>query len=341
VASIDRTSHLDEQLSAYLDGELAQQERQEVEEHLSSCPRCREELGKLRDVAEMTSESLRSVRCISTGDRAAYVNGLLDEAERRRVEKHLERCKSCRGEMDELRRWVEERLEPEQAQPARKRRRYANYISVMVPLAAAACIVVATAAGLFSSRVPAMTSLTVISAETRSSELPEDYRISFGKQHPLHTNDSIQVSFTMASQRHAVVFWVDPTGAVNTWRATLTESRHLRAGSGGQAAEVVLPSVSDSWILRADAGTDALLFVFTQQPLDGAVVEQARLAVAKLAPLPELPYGTILWLDQNGRWRCEEKNSAPTSPLDAMVEALRKSLGQADSACRGVAFAHE
>jgi len=43
LASLEHAPHIDEQLSAYLDGELTAQERQQVEAHLKICPQCRAE----------------------------------------------------------------------------------------------------------------------------------------------------------------------------------------------------------------------------------------------------------------------------------------------------------
>lgn len=42
--------HLEEQLSAYLDGELSLEERQQVEEHLAACPACRSLFDELKEL---------------------------------------------------------------------------------------------------------------------------------------------------------------------------------------------------------------------------------------------------------------------------------------------------
>jgi anti-sigma factor RsiW len=53
-----RTEHqiVEEQLSAYLDGELLPRERKVVEQHLTACPSCRWNLKTLRQTVQWTSE---------------------------------------------------------------------------------------------------------------------------------------------------------------------------------------------------------------------------------------------------------------------------------------------
>jgi len=48
----DIQSHIGEQLSGYIDGELTQQQRQRVEQHCEKCSQCREDLQALRDLRE-------------------------------------------------------------------------------------------------------------------------------------------------------------------------------------------------------------------------------------------------------------------------------------------------
>lgn len=48
--------YFEEQLSAYLDGELPPREREEMEQHLSTCPSCRWSLETLRQTVQWTSE---------------------------------------------------------------------------------------------------------------------------------------------------------------------------------------------------------------------------------------------------------------------------------------------
>lgn len=46
------TPHVGELLSGYIDGELTQQQRQQVERHCAECESCREDLQNLRDLRE-------------------------------------------------------------------------------------------------------------------------------------------------------------------------------------------------------------------------------------------------------------------------------------------------
>lgn len=49
--------HLEENLSAYLAGELSESERQAAEAHLAECPKCKGELGALRELDAMLSHA--------------------------------------------------------------------------------------------------------------------------------------------------------------------------------------------------------------------------------------------------------------------------------------------
>jgi anti-sigma factor RsiW len=48
--------HLDEVLSAYLDGELSRDDRLDVDAHLQVCPECRSDLEAERDVRQLLRE---------------------------------------------------------------------------------------------------------------------------------------------------------------------------------------------------------------------------------------------------------------------------------------------
>jgi len=48
--------HFEEQLSAYLDGELLPREQEAVEQHLATCPSCRWNLNTQRQTVQWTSE---------------------------------------------------------------------------------------------------------------------------------------------------------------------------------------------------------------------------------------------------------------------------------------------
>ena len=54
-------SHVGEQLSGYIDGELTQQQRQRVELHCESCAECREQLEGLMELREQVSGARLSV----------------------------------------------------------------------------------------------------------------------------------------------------------------------------------------------------------------------------------------------------------------------------------------
>ena len=339
MASLEHAPHIDEQLSAYLDGELTAQERQQVEAHLKICPQCRAEYEQLRRVAELASEGLRSVRCLSPADRAAYIHGLMDDEQRRAADDHLARCKSCREEINQLRQWIDDDSaravkadEDAAAKPAvrRNRRRLANYVAVFMPLAAAAAIVVVfasmitTAPGAFT---PSISSMNVCTTLTRSDDQQENVDIPFGTGFGLHTNDQIQLTLQAGANRYAAAFLIDSRGEVQA------------ATFGPISGVATLPSHDTRWRLGAFTGTDALLIAFSEKPFADHVVESARQALAKHGPLPVLPYGSILWLDQKGRWTSEKPVSS-TASLESLVATLRQAL-PSDAACRGIAFAHE
>jgi len=348
MASIDYASQIHKQLSAYIDGELSPKERREVEEHLKVCPDCRAEFKRMKRVAELASESLRSERCISAADKAAYIHGFLDETKRREVEAHLKRCRNCRSEVQQLRKWVEERLQPEEdAAPApqpKKHNNPARFITVFLPLAAAAAIVIGIASTL-PPRAPAIAALNVLVPVTRSADEPQEINIGFAGSHALHTNDRIQLILDPGGWKYnyAAMFWMDATGEVHSLNAgPLTDAKYLtfvtkrRGGVATPAFKIVLPSKDTRLQLGDDVGTDVIFIVFTKEPLGGPAIGRARQALSKAGPLPEFTYGTVLWLDQNGRW-----TGGPSDRLNALLTALKGALSDRDVAVRSVAFAHE
>ena len=343
MASIDYAPHIEEQLSAYIDGELNPQERREVEEHLNACPRCRAEYEQLKEVAELASDSLRWVRCVSVADRAAYVNGTLDDSRRREVDKHLARCKSCRAEVEQLRQWLIEGGEQPADAPAfaevelqlapaalpKPRRKLASYVTIFVPLAAAAAIVVAFASILINKPdSPAIDSVNICATVTRNSDGQTTANVAFGGSHDLHTNDKIQLAVNAGSFQHATLFWINPSGSVHT--ATISSLK----------GNAVLPSPDDGWMLGSTIGTDLLLVAFSKEPLGDNAIETAKQALSKTGAPPELPYGSILWLDQNGRWTSKKGVPPEAAQLNVPVATLKKALAP-NTVCRGVAFAHE
>ena len=343
MASLEHAPHIDEQLSAYLDGELTAQERHEVEDHLKACPQCRAEYEQLRRVAELASEGLRSVRCLSPADRAAYIHGLMDDEQRQAAENHLARCKCCREEVDQLRQWIDDdsargdrsgrgaKNEDAVGKPAvrRDRRRLANYAAVFMPLAAAAAIIVvfASMVDTVPGLTPSIKSMNVCTTMTRGDDQQENIQVPFGASFGLHTNDQIQLTLLAGSNRYVAAFLIDSRGDVQA------------AVFGPFSGRATLPSHDTRWRLGAFTGTDALLIALSDTPFSNQTVESARQALAKHGPLPVLPYGSVLWLDQKGRW-ASEKPVSSTASLDSLAATLRQAL-PSDVACRGVAFAHE
>lgn len=53
--------HIDELISAYIDNELTETERQQVEEHLSSCLECSTLLGDLRNIKNQVFAAFHSI----------------------------------------------------------------------------------------------------------------------------------------------------------------------------------------------------------------------------------------------------------------------------------------
>ena len=347
MTSIDHAFHIDEQLSAYLDDELSPEERLQVESHLKECGDCRAEFGRLQEIAELASESLRSVRCVSPEHKTAYIHDLMDAAQRSKVEKHLARCRNCSGEIEELREWVDEKAGPGGIpRPADRRGKPRNpgrFVTVFFPLAAAAAIVIGMASMLVNkSRVPAITALNVRNAVVRSVDEPAEVDIGFGSEGALHTNDEIQLVLDAGTSNHAVLLWINSDGEVGPLKfGPFTDPIYHRAAAGqkgaaSSASTVVLPSATKRLRIGSAVGTDAIFVVFTKEPLADAVINNAKQALLKIGPPPELPYGSIVWLDQNGRWT----RSAPDR-LNRLLAALTGALSGHEVACRGVVFAHE
>ncbi|NQT19361.1 MAG: zf-HC2 domain-containing protein [Planctomycetes bacterium] len=347
MASIDHASHIDEQLSAYLDDELSPEERLQVESHLKQCADCRAEFKRLQRTAELTSESLRAVRCISPEDKAAYIHGRMNASERSEVEEHLARCRNCSAEIEELREWVEEKVGPgEISRPAPRHKKPggpARFISIFFPLAAAAAIVIGLASSVLNiSRGPAITALNVRNAVTRSPNEPAEVDVGFGSEGALHTNDEIQLILDAGTSKHAVVLWMDSRGRVAALKAgPFSDPRYHKPLAGREdaaqaASTIVLPSATERWRIGSAVGTDAIFVIFTKEPLADAVINKLKQALSSVGPPPELADGSILWLDHNGRWT----RRAPEQ-LRRLLAALTKALAGHGAACRGVVFAHE
>ena len=339
MASLDHAPHIDEQLSAYIDGELTADERRAVDEHLEACSDCRKEYEQLRQVVELASEGLRAVRCLSPADKAAYLHGILDDGRRSEIDQHLERCKRCREEVQQLRQWIEDDPAP-QVQPAvRRKRSRANYLAVFAPLAAAAALVVAFASILIQGSSPAIQSMNVRVANTRDVADQANVQVLFGKGCGLHTNDQIQFAVDFGAFRHAALFLIDANGNVKS------------TAIGQVEGSVMLPAAGSWWRLGSATGTDAMLIAFSKKPFDPSTIDSTRQALSLNGPLPVLPYGSMLWLDQNGRWIAsgtglnEKAMPAPTAQFDSLLSTLNKALSSGETGrnvvCRGFAFAHE
>ena len=54
-----KCKHFNELLAGYLDNELAAGDKKAVEDHLSTCPVCREEVGRLSQIQRDLSEALK------------------------------------------------------------------------------------------------------------------------------------------------------------------------------------------------------------------------------------------------------------------------------------------
>jgi anti-sigma factor RsiW len=126
-----RCDEVREDLVAYLDGELAPEERERVDSHLAQCPDCRRErdgLGSTGDLLEMlgartaggpdlpataggdapdlAGRVLREARSEEPWCRhirrqlVAFLDGELTDAESRPVREHLDECEGCRAEAE-------------------------------------------------------------------------------------------------------------------------------------------------------------------------------------------------------------------------------------------------
>jgi len=345
---MNRTTEDEERLSAYIDGELTPAERLEVEKRLAECAEYRAQYETLAKVADMITAGLRAARCLSPADKAAYLHGQLSDERRSEIDEHLARCRNCREELDELRRWADEPAEAtaSEAQSTLQpptRSRFSRWVGVFIPLAAAAAIVIGVTTMLLEPSEPAITSISLQAAAVRSPEDTAGRDIAFGSAYPLHTNDRIQFRLDPGRFRYATVFWMYPDGSVHEQTAgplddpkylEPTVRRHGAVHTPG--ATVVLPAPDSRWPLPAYVGTDVMFFVLTKEPLPADVVARAKQALSTSGPPPELPYGSILWLGRDNRWT----GKAP-SRLNTISTALRRAVGGRNSALRGVAFAHE
>ncbi|NNC75158.1 MAG: hypothetical protein HKN93_06565 [Acidimicrobiia bacterium] len=107
MAGVDQ--HLDELLSAYLDGELGADELAQVAGHLETCLECVAEFRELQAI----KRGVRTLPQLQLPDRlldevhvgeqlSAYIDGETDTAEQVVVLSHLGRCERCRDELHDI-----------------------------------------------------------------------------------------------------------------------------------------------------------------------------------------------------------------------------------------------
>lgn len=107
MAGVD--GHLDELLSAYLDGALDADELAYVSGHLETCLDC---VAEFRDLQAM-KRAVRTLPTLQLPDRildevhvgeqlSAYLDGEIDTGEHTVVLAHLDRCSRCRDELYEI-----------------------------------------------------------------------------------------------------------------------------------------------------------------------------------------------------------------------------------------------
>lgn len=107
--SYDRSEHVAELLSAYLDGELESGELEAVVSHVETCLDCIAEFHGVRAMRAV----LRTLPALAMPEflldsshhgeeLSAYLDGELDAFDRDRLVAHLDRCASCREELHEL-----------------------------------------------------------------------------------------------------------------------------------------------------------------------------------------------------------------------------------------------
>ncbi len=107
-------------LVAYLEGTLPPAQRESVAAHLSTCPACEDELGRLKEALALL-EKFRSELCPEVSELYEFANFNMDEGGR--IALHLASCPLCRAEVERLKPLDESHTMPEetwrQAQEAR------------------------------------------------------------------------------------------------------------------------------------------------------------------------------------------------------------------------------
>jgi anti-sigma factor RsiW len=103
----------DDQLSAVIDGVSDRS----VQEHLDQCSGCAARLAHARQVEQMLTTQLRRWDCPTPQQLGNYHLGMAEQAEDRRIVRHLESCAACMAEVEELRRFLSDEVEAPQAAP--------------------------------------------------------------------------------------------------------------------------------------------------------------------------------------------------------------------------------
>jgi Putative zinc-finger len=102
-------THPREDLLRYLDGEVGDDEKRILEEHLASCKECRDYISMVkgfnRDLASLTEEEFASQEpCPDSWTLVSYEAGKVDEETARHLRTHLLFCDECAEEFYALRR---------------------------------------------------------------------------------------------------------------------------------------------------------------------------------------------------------------------------------------------
>jgi len=124
-----KCTQFEEQLSSYIDGELAAEERTHLEAHLAQCGSCRHALARIRHTAGLVQSlgevpapaelrarvfaqigaacPVAAMACAEASDNLhCYLDGELTATEVQRLEAHLVGCASCARELSTIRRTI-------------------------------------------------------------------------------------------------------------------------------------------------------------------------------------------------------------------------------------------
>jgi anti-sigma factor RsiW len=88
----------DAQFLAYLDGQAAR----EVEAHVKQCPHCRERMNRLAGFQSRLTSQLYRLTCPSPAELGEYHLGILPDARKETVRRHLTECPHCSQELAQL-----------------------------------------------------------------------------------------------------------------------------------------------------------------------------------------------------------------------------------------------